>query len=97
MWSYLLTEDQLIDNGYPRSTSQKGVASVNMDGRQVWKVVPVGPNSVQHECCRCRKPFVIYNDGQYQTVESCSYHYGKAFKYKGQWVWHICAHVMFSL
>ena len=84
MWSYTLSEDQLRSNGYPRPSSKKGVASLNREGGVVWKVEPVGPNAVRHECCRCRKPFIIYNNGQYQTVESCSYHYGRAFKYKGQ-------------
>lgn len=88
MCPYLLTEQQLVDNRYPCSTPKRGVACINREGAVVAKVKVVGPNAVQHECCRCHKPFIIYNDGQYQTVESCSYHYGKAFKYRGQWVWH---------
>lgn len=86
MWSYILDEGQLDANGYPRPTSEDGVASLNRKGQVAWKVEQVGLNSVRHECCRCRKPFIIYNSGQYQTVETCSYHYGKAFKYKGPWV-----------
>lgn len=84
MWSYLMTEDQLVDNGYPRPTSKWGVASIKKrEGEVPTKVEAIGPNAMRHECCRCRKPFIIYNNGQYQTVESCSYHYGRAYKYKG--------------
>ncbi len=86
MWSYLLTEEQLQENRYPRLTSKEGVAFINLEGEVTYKMEPVGPNAVRHECCRCRKPFIIYNSGQYQAVESCSYHYGRAFKYRGQWV-----------
>ena len=93
MWNYLLTEDQLTDNGYPRPTSLRGVASIKREGLTTPKVEPVGPNAMKHECCRCRKSFIIYNDGQYQTVESCSYHYGRPFKSKGESVSFLCNHV----
>ena len=83
MWKYVLREDQLHDCGYPRPTSEPGVAEINREGDTVGKITPVGPNAMRHECCRCHKMFTIYNNGQYQTVESCSYHYGKAYKYKG--------------
>ena len=38
---------------------------------------------MRHRCCRCGKPFIIYNDGQYQTVEDCVYHYGRLVKTRG--------------
>ena len=38
----------------------------------------------RHRCCRCGKSFIIYDDGQYQTVEDCLHHYGRLFKVKGQ-------------
>lgn len=85
MWSYVLTNEQLTENHYPRPTSEWGVASIQREESGGGsKVVAVGPNAVRHECCRCKKTFVIYNNGQYQTVESCSYHYGKAYKSRGQ-------------
>ena len=84
MWKYVLTEEQLLECGYPRPTGKSGVAAINREGRTIAKIEPVGPNAMKHECCRCHKPFIIYNNGQYQTVETCSYHFGKAFKFKGQ-------------
>ena len=84
MWSYVLSDDQLHENGYPRPTAKPGVAAINRERMTIPEIKQVGPNAMQHECCRCHKPFLIYNNGQYQTVEDCSYHYGKCFKYKGQ-------------
>lgn len=83
MQKYLLTEDQLTDNGYPRPTPKWGVASIRREDLPQAKVVPVGPNALRHLCARCKQPFIIYNDGQYQTVESCSYHYGRPYKSRG--------------
>ena len=86
MWSYILTEDQLSTNGYPRPTLERGVASLDRSGQVSYKVEAVGAHAARHECCRCRKPFIIYNNGQYQTIEACNYHYGRPFKYRGGWV-----------
>lgn len=43
---------------------------------------------MRHRCCRCGKPFIIYQDGQYQTVEDCIYHYGRLIKTRG--ILHTC-------
>ena len=79
----MLTEDQLHECGYPRPTEEDGVATINHGDRVPAKIVPVGPNTMKHECCRCHKSFNIFNGGQYQTIENCSFHFGKAFKMKG--------------
>ena len=85
MKDYLLSEDQLVENGYPRQTSQAGEASIHRDvGSQGSEIRPVGPNAVQHRCCRCSKMFIIYNSGQYQRVEDCIYHYGRLVKNRGE-------------
>ena len=44
---YLLTEDQLVENGYPRSTKEPGMASINRDRDRdtaTPELLPVGPN-----------------------------------------------------
>ena len=84
MKSYLLTEDQLRDNGYPRSTSRQGEASIQRELAQSDQIHPVGPNAMQHRCSRCGKPFIIYNSGQYQSLDECIYHYGKLIKNRGE-------------
>ena len=81
--AYLLTEDQLVENGYPRPMEEVGVASINRGGGTPPIIESVGSNAVRHRCCRCNKPFIIYNHGQYQTVEECVYHYGRLVKMKG--------------
>ena len=40
--------------------------------------------AVRHYCCRCQKPFIIYNSGSYQTVEECVYHFGNLHKSRGE-------------
>uniref|UniRef100_A0A1X7UNJ8 C3H1-type domain-containing protein n=2 Tax=Amphimedon queenslandica TaxID=400682 RepID=A0A1X7UNJ8_AMPQE len=79
---YSLSEEQLISNGYPRPTGDVGVASLKIEGNARSQIEPVGQNGFRHTCCRCQKSFIIYNDGRYQTVEECMYHYGRLYKSK---------------
>ena len=96
-----MTEQQLVDNGYPRPTSRGGVASINWGVEPPPTIQPVGSNgqyimlyrmclylsisaAMRHRCCRCGKNFIVYSDGQYQTVEDCVHHYGRLFKVRGQ-------------
>ena len=44
MHSYLLTEEQLVENGYPRPTGDPGVASIVRKPDDVSDIKPVGPN-----------------------------------------------------
>ena len=37
----------------------------------------------RHTCCRCGKPFIIYNSGSYQSTEECCYHFKRLQKKKG--------------
>ena len=86
MQNYVLSEDQLRENSYPRPTAKAGEATIHRDSsQQSSEIRPVGPNAMEHRCCRCSKMFVIYNSGQYQRVEECVYHYGRLVKNKGGW------------
>ena len=40
----------------------------------------------RHTCCRCGKPFIIYNSGSYQSTEECCYHYKKLQKKKSTYI-----------
>lgn len=99
--SYLLSEEQLTTNGYPRPSDHVGVALINVERQLEPLPEPLPGNgqyqylisivitctcsiAVRHYCCRCRKPFIIYNNGSYQTVEECVYHYGKLYKSRGE-------------
>ena len=83
MTSYVLTEEQLHDCGYPRPSDKIGVALIFYGDYQPPRVVSDGPNFKTHECSRCHEAFSIYNNGHYKTTESCSFHYGRPFKVKG--------------
>jgi RNA exonuclease 1 len=80
--NYLLSEDELVANGYPRPTDSAGMASINIEGRRTSIIEPVNENAVRHYCSRCQKPFLIYNSGGYQSVDECLYHYGRLYKSK---------------
>ncbi|CAI8022620.1 RNA exonuclease 1 homolog [Geodia barretti] len=82
MEAYLMTQEQLVENGYPMATEKVGVAAINWGGDPPPIIQPVGSNAMRHRCCRCGKNFIIYDDGKYQTVEECIHHYGRLFKVK---------------
>lgn len=82
MKTYILTEEQLVANGYPRLTSQEGTASIKREVDSTSLIQAVGPNAMRHTCARCGKHFTIYNSGGYQSVEECSYHFGRLRKSK---------------
>ena len=45
MRAYVLTEDQLVENGYPRPTAEEGVATIHWrEGEAPPEIQPVGPN-----------------------------------------------------
>lgn len=45
---YLLTEEQLCQNGYPRPTKNLGIASINRENDRMVpaEIVPIGPNGL---------------------------------------------------
>ena len=63
--------------------------------RPIADVKVLSPNESEHECCRCRKPFIIYKDGT-QTKEECIYHYKRTFIPKGTYVTCTCMHVTYN-
>lgn len=44
MKTYLLNEEQLVANGYPRATAQEGTASIRREIDAAPVIQPVGPN-----------------------------------------------------
>ena len=46
MHSYLLTEEQLVENGYPRPTSDNGMASIVRKPDDVSDIKAIGPNGI---------------------------------------------------
>lgn len=44
------------------------------------------PAAERHRCCRCGQPFLVYENGRYQDVDECVYHYAKLRKHRGELV-----------
>ena len=84
---YLLTEEQLIENGYPIKTSIAGVAELKVTPSSTAPQA-INPDAKRHFCSRCGKGFIIMNNGNYMRSEECWYHYGKVFNQKvdGEWI-----------
>ena len=84
---YLLTEEQLIDNGYPMKTSMQGVTEIKVTPSST-EPHEINPKAKRHCCSRCGKNFIIMNNGNYMRSEECWYHYGKAYNQKvsGEWI-----------
>ncbi|XP_065831133.1 RNA exonuclease 1 homolog isoform X2 [Oscarella lobularis] len=77
---YLLTEEQLRENGYPLShESNPTVAKIDEDAsrRLPNPVTTLSNTDKEHICVRCSKRFVITTDYRYATEEECNYHKGR--------------------
>ncbi|XP_046374753.2 RNA exonuclease 1 homolog [Haliotis rufescens] len=74
---YILTEDQLRENGFPRPSDEGGSHAKFYADRKEKDVI-----LKQHEknCARCGKRFIVFPNGNYNREEECVYHWGKAWK-----------------
>lgn len=78
---YMLTEEQLQENGYPRPDPE------NSSAAKVYTTSQQEQNSAKLKtyekiCVRCGKRFMVYPNGTYAHKEECIYHWGKAWKKK---------------
>ncbi|XP_044135700.1 RNA exonuclease 1 homolog [Bufo gargarizans] len=75
---YLLSEDQLIENGYPRPHPDKpGSALVHCI---VTKAMCT--DALRRVCCRCGESYSVTPQGRHVRKEECTYHSGKVLKHK---------------
>ncbi|XP_067678150.1 RNA exonuclease 1 homolog [Haliotis asinina] len=74
---YIMNEEQLRENGYPRPSEQAGSHAKFYAERKEKDVI-----LKQHEknCARCGKRFIVFPNGNYNREEECVYHWGKAWK-----------------
>ncbi|XP_041358809.1 RNA exonuclease 1 homolog [Gigantopelta aegis] len=77
--TYVLTEQQLKDNGFPLPNPDAGGCAIFYTESQHKDV-----SLKQHEknCSRCGKRFIVFPNGKYNSKEECIYHWGKAWKKK---------------
>ncbi|KAK0062968.1 RNA exonuclease 1 [Biomphalaria pfeifferi] len=75
---YILTEDQLRANGYPRPSS-------NGNNKVIFYKEDAKDSLLkdnERTCRRCGKRYYVNKDGSPASVERCIYHYGSAYKMK---------------
>ena len=68
---YVLTEEQLEENGYPTPTNL--TKALDEDKFHL----------LDRNCDRCNKPFRVDDDGLQIIKEECVYHWGKLRRVKG--------------
>uniref|UniRef100_A0A8C6NYU4 REX1, RNA exonuclease 1 homolog n=1 Tax=Nothobranchius furzeri TaxID=105023 RepID=A0A8C6NYU4_NOTFU len=81
--SYLMTEEQLQEHGYPRSDPE-------VSGRAIIHNLPekkVVPDPFTKICCRCGAEYRISVNGSCVRKEECCYHWGRLRRHKvaGGW------------
>lgn len=78
--AYVLTEEQLKENNFPRPDPLTGGTAVFYgEDRSSQKGSTKGYEKL---CVRCGKVFEVYPNGKYPKKEECVYHWGKAWKKK---------------
>ncbi|CAH3173769.1 unnamed protein product [Porites evermanni] len=82
---YLMSEEDLVENGYPRPCQ-------STPGKAVFKANKESPSkdSSRRICCRCGKPYVVLEDGEYLRKEDCIYHAGKLYRRRGEQSYSCC-------
>ncbi|CAH1242756.1 REXO1 [Branchiostoma lanceolatum] len=74
---YVLTEDQLKENGFPRPSLNKPGSAV------LFKEQTKKSSHPTMKCCaRCGKQFTVLNNNRYLKRDECVYHHGKLWKRK---------------
>ena len=73
---YLLTDEDLGANGYPRPGSIPGTCSFSVDKPK--------PNLVKEKktCARCGKEFFMSKSGYFFVEDECIHHWGRSFTTK---------------
>ncbi|XP_067936548.1 RNA exonuclease 1 homolog isoform X2 [Watersipora subatra] len=82
--SYVLSENQLVEQGYPRPAQGKaGHADIQWTH---YDKIPEMKGLIRI-CKRCGRSFLLTEDNGYVSKEECVYHWGKNFRTKvhGQW------------
>jgi len=71
---YILTKEQLEENGFPIPSDEKGVAILKKNSfRSVEQ--PSDPN--ERICVRCLKRYSVNKHGEQVVQEECVYHWGR--------------------
>ena len=81
---YILTEEQLVDNGFPRpDPDREGMVLMKMEERNKPdpdKLKIVAGSDDKRLCCRCGAIYRVDKAGLQEEKESCVYHWGRCFR-----------------
>ena len=88
MKNYVLTEQQLLENGYPRADpTEPGKVTMKREARR--QVDPekariVAQDEARRLCDRCGEIYLVGEEGRQQdTSQPCVHHWGRLFRRKG--------------
>ncbi|KAJ9580850.1 hypothetical protein L9F63_023981, partial [Diploptera punctata] len=77
---FLLTEEQLVENGFPRPHPQdKSGAVVKLNVYNKRAQVPKDLRNIMRICSRCGKNYKIDKNGFQIGDDACNYHYGRIY------------------
>ncbi|XP_048512085.1 RNA exonuclease 1 homolog isoform X2 [Athalia rosae] len=87
---WILTEEQLRENGYPRPhpdgpTGRVKVYVTNTRGQTILSKVPN-----ERFCSRCNQPYMVDKHGYATAQQNCIYHWGRKFTVKGEGRYSCC-------
>ncbi|XP_075583227.1 RNA exonuclease 1 homolog [Pelecanus crispus] len=74
---YLLTEEQLNENNFPRTNPEKSGSAI-LTG----VVKNAGYDAFKRVCCRCGEVYAVTSSGEYRRKEECNYHSGRVLEQK---------------
>ncbi|XP_078413204.1 uncharacterized protein LOC144689728 [Cetorhinus maximus] len=73
---YVLTEEQLKENGYPRYNPDKPGTALLLNSEAKKYIA----DSLIRVCCRCGKSFSVTLEGNYISKEECGHHWGRIIR-----------------
>ncbi|XP_078532841.1 uncharacterized protein LOC144818885 isoform X2 [Lissotriton helveticus] len=75
---YLLNEEQLKENGFPRPNPEKPGSVIICNG-QTKNIVT---DALRRVCCRCGEMYSVTTEGKHVRKEECNYHSGKVLRHR---------------
>ncbi|XP_018113191.1 RNA exonuclease 1 homolog isoform X1 [Xenopus laevis] len=75
---YVLSDEQLKDNGFPQPNPEKPGSALLHNA--VTK--SIGTDALRRVCCRCGETYSVTQQGKHVRKEECNYHSGKVLRHK---------------
>ncbi|KAJ1217855.1 hypothetical protein NDU88_005442 [Pleurodeles waltl] len=75
---YLLSEEQLKENGFPRPNPEKPGSVIVHNGL----TKNIVTDALRRVCCRCGEMYAVTSEGKHVRKEECNYHSGKVLRHR---------------